>query len=122
MPKKTISQAMTEYVELVAAARSERTAHTYANALKTFRAVLTERQVDPETSPAAKLSEDAIAWLASHLKPYAPATEQLYLTAANGFYQYLVAEHLADINLPAPRTASEAACQATRDSTAAIPH
>jgi integrase/recombinase XerC len=47
-----------------------------------------------------ELPEDAIAWFAVALKDYAPATEQLYLTAAAGFYEYLAAERLSAPNLP----------------------
>jgi integrase/recombinase XerC len=46
------------------------------------------------------LPEDAIAWFAADLKQYSPATERLYLTAAKGFYEYLVAERLTSSNLP----------------------
>ena len=41
-----------------------------------------------------------ITWFAAHLKDYAPATEQLYLAAAAGFYEYIAAERLSEINLP----------------------
>ncbi|MFN2236446.1 MAG: tyrosine-type recombinase/integrase, partial [Anaerolineales bacterium] len=34
------------------------------------------------------------------LKEYSPATERLYLTAVTGFYEYLAAEELSNINLP----------------------
>ena len=44
--------------------------------------------------------EDAIAWLASQLKDYSPASEQVYLQAVAGFYNFLAAEHLSDLNLP----------------------
>ncbi len=36
---------------------------------------------------------------ATDLKALSPATEQLYLTAVAGFFEFLVAERLADINL-----------------------
>jgi integrase/recombinase XerC len=100
MPEKTISQAISDYLASVAAARAEHTAHTYANALKVFSAVLKERWLDPETTSVEKLNEGSIAWLAAHLKTYSPASEQLYLMAVKGFYQYLSAERLAEINLP----------------------
>jgi integrase len=34
------------------------------------------------------------------LKVYTPATEQLYLAAAKGFYEYMAAENLSEPNLP----------------------
>jgi integrase len=100
MTDQTISQAISAYLGSVAEARKEHTARTYGNALNIFSAVLKERWLDPATTPAEKLTEDAITWLASHLKVYASATERLYITAVAGFYKYLVAERIADINLP----------------------
>jgi len=45
------------------------------------------------------VSEDVVAPFAAELKALSPATEQLYLTAVAGFFEFLVAERLADINL-----------------------
>jgi integrase/recombinase XerC len=97
---KTIQDAMQDYLDTVTLARSENTARTYANALAAFSVVLDHHNLPIEKTPVAELSEDAIGWLAAGLKPYAPATERLYLTAAAGFYAYLVAERLSDPNLP----------------------
>ncbi len=99
----TIAETVQKYLSNVKAARSEHTAHTYANALSNFGRVLKERWLDPDTTPTDKLSEDGIAWLASHLKVYSSATERLYLTAVAGFYEYVAAERLAEINLPRMR-------------------
>lgn len=95
-----IAETMNKYLATVKTARSEHTARTYANALSVFGRVLKERWQDPETTPTEKLSEDAIAWLASYLKNFASATERLYLTAVAGFYEYVAAERLGDVNLP----------------------
>jgi site-specific recombinase XerD len=70
----------------------------YKNALKIFSNVLTEKWLEPETTPIEKLTEDMISALAGYLKTYAPATEQLYLQAVKGFYEYIDSERLADIN------------------------
>lgn len=67
--------------------------------MRSFEQMLTVHDVDLN-SPASDLSEDGMAWFAVFLKDHAPATEQLYLQAATGFYKYLVAERLAEINLP----------------------
>jgi len=100
MTDKTLSQAISDYLVGVATARKEHTARTYTNALNVFSAVLKERWLDPDTTPSEKLTEDAITWLAAHLKVYASATETLYITAVKGFYEYLSAERIADVNLP----------------------
>ena len=96
----TIAEAIEKYLLNVRAARSEHTARTYANALSVFCRVLIERWQDPQKTPVSKLNEDGIAWLAAYLKTFSSATEQLYLIATAGFYEYIAAEQLAEINLP----------------------
>ncbi len=41
-----------------------------------------------------------MVWMAIALKDYSPASEQLYLAATTGFFKFLAAEKLSDINLP----------------------
>jgi len=95
----TIDEAIKDYLEIIRQSRSIRTAATYRNGLKFFSIVLAERHLPIETTEISLLNEDAIGWLAAALKDYAAATEQLYLTAASGFYEYLAAEQLVPINL-----------------------
>jgi site-specific recombinase XerD len=96
----TIASAIAQYIDTVKLARSAHTARTYANALNLFQQVLKKHKLDPETTSIASLKEDAIAWLANQLKDYSPASEQVYLQAVAGFYNFLAAERLADVNLP----------------------
>jgi integrase/recombinase XerC len=98
--KTTISQAIEGYLDNLALARSKHTARSYQNGLHQFVRVLEDHGFEPEKDSIKKLNEDAIAWFAGALKDYAPATEQLYLTAAAGFYKYLAAEKLSAVNLP----------------------
>jgi integrase/recombinase XerC len=99
----SISEAIESYISSVNLARSENTARTYQNALDSFRATLAGHGYPTTSTAITKLSEDAIAWFASDMKAYSPATERLYLTAVTGFYEYLVAEQLAELNLPRVR-------------------
>ncbi len=96
----TISQTILSYLDSVTLARSESTARTYENALKSFSQTLKAKNLPPEDTAIEQISEDAIVWFATALKEYAPATERLYLTAVTGFYEFLAAEQLAEINLP----------------------
>ena len=98
--KMTISQAIAAYLDSVRLARSENTTRTYTTGLASFSAVLEEHVLPPEETPVSELSEDAITWMITAHKDNSPATERLYLTAAKGFYEYLAAENLAEINLP----------------------
>jgi len=100
MTDKTLSQAIAAYLDSVRLARSENTARSYGKALSIFQEVLKENDLDPQNSPAQNITEEAIVWMAATLKAYAPTSERLYLTAVAGFYKFLAAERLADINLP----------------------
>ena len=99
----TIADALENYLENVALARSENTSRTYSNALASFSLSLERNGLKVEEDPVNTLTEDAVGWFATDLKSYAPSTESLYLTAAAGFYEYLVAERLVELNLPRVR-------------------
>jgi integrase/recombinase XerC len=100
MSKKVLIDAVNDYLSSVKGSRSVNTAKTYANALQNFLQTLVEHGIDPTESMAANLAVDSVGWFASSLKDYSPATERLYLTAVTGFFEYLAAENLADVNLP----------------------
>ncbi|MBE9473782.1 MAG: tyrosine-type recombinase/integrase [Chloroflexi bacterium] len=99
----TIHEAAQAYLESVTLSRSENTARTYQNALNTFTQALFDANLDPRKTNIDKLTEDAVTWFATYLKNYSPSTERLYLTAANGFYEFLAAERLIEPNLPRVR-------------------
>jgi len=96
----TIKQSMLYYLDNIKLARSENTFRSYQNALRSFDVVLNANHLPTDQSDIKQLPEDAIAWFAVALKDYAPATEQLYLTAVAGYYEFLAAEKLAEPNLP----------------------
>ena len=89
---------MHNYLEMIKLARSKQTMLTYRNALRVFREILISKKLDPESSPIEKLTEDFISPLAGYLKAYSPATEQVYMQAVKGFYEYVDSENLAEIN------------------------
>lgn len=99
-PTFTIQQAMDRYLQTVERARSNNTARTYRFALARFRETLENHSLPPVETPVTQLPEEALAWLAEDLSDCTSATERLYLTAAAGFYKFLVAENLASPNLP----------------------
>ncbi len=96
----TLFEAAQDYLESVSLSRSENTARTYTNAMRSFLESWIKRGGDPDQDRVQIMSESFIADFAADLKSYSANTEQLYLTAATGFYEYLAAEKLADINLP----------------------
>lgn len=95
----TIADAVSKYLDTIGQARSAHTASTYKNALNAFVRALKEHKVIANATPIGDLREDAIAWLATSLKSLAPTTEALYLTATAGFFEFVAAENLAQVNL-----------------------
>jgi site-specific recombinase XerD len=96
----TITQAIKRYLDNISLARSKNTADTYGFAMRAFVNLLADHKIDAEQVLVTELSEDAVGWFATALKELAPATEQLYLQAATGFYRFLAAERLHSPNLP----------------------
>lgn len=98
LPSITIADAVTRYLDSVKLSRSVHTMLAYKNALQIFCQVLAEKSLPPESTSVEKINEDFLTPFAVYLKSYANATEQLYLQAVKGFYLYLDAERLVDIN------------------------
>lgn len=96
---KTIKSAIKDYLYVVKLSRSDNTLLVYHTALDNLAITLKDRKIDIENDPVNMINEEIIAWFAQDLKSYAATTEQLYITAAKGFLEYLVAEELADVNL-----------------------
>lgn len=103
MTALTISQVIYNYLASVEVSRSANTTRTYRNGMNMFRGVLEAQKLIPEETPVEGLTEDAIIWFASALKELSPATEQCYITAAVGLYEYIAGENLAPVNLPRVR-------------------
>ena len=96
---KTISEALEDYLRTIQLARSENTFLSYRTALNSFLITLSNHNIRPEKDGVNQICEDVIGWFANDLKDYSATTEQLYIIAAKGFLEYLVAEELSDINL-----------------------
>lgn len=96
----TLQRGINQFLDYIKHARSNNTFRAYSNAMCNFDQTLKKHNFPSEKKYPGDLPEDAIAWFASDLKRFSPATERLYLTAAKAFYEYLVAERLADPNLP----------------------
>ena len=99
---KSTRFAVKNYLDTVKFARSPNTVRTYRNAMNAFLDSLRNENVNIDAD-VRKLHEDAIIPFITSLKHYSPATEQLYITAVAGFFEYLAAERLSDINLPRMR-------------------
>lgn len=100
MDNSTIEHGIQKYIDSVRLSRSTHTASTYRNALTFFEGTLKKKGISPGETPVSEIKEDLIVNLARDLKDHAPTTERLYLTAVSGFFEFLVAENMADINLP----------------------
>lgn len=94
----TIAEAVEDFLNVTQMSRSDNTARSYRNALNNFLIVLEENNLQPDETPVGELDESAVSWMLNFLKTYSPATEQLYTIAVTRFFQYLMAEELAEIN------------------------
>lgn len=99
----SIEQAAADYIDSVRLSRSYNTARSYENAVQAFLQLLNDRDIETLTTFVCELTVNAIAWFATELKKYSPATENLYITSIAGFYEYLAAENLSEPNLPRMR-------------------
>jgi integrase len=68
--------------------------------MRTFSEVLDAHELKPELALLSELHEETVVWMADELKGLSPATEQCYLTATVGLFEYIAGENLAPINLP----------------------
>lgn len=96
----TITSVAEKYINSVKMARSSHTASTYKNAVSFYLVTLRLNKIDPDNAPITSLNEDTIVMLATALKNHAATTERLYLTAVTGFFAYLAADNLTQVNLP----------------------
>ncbi len=95
----SIAQAIAAYLDVVRLARSPNTARAYAQALYWFQQSLARRGRNPAETPLLALQETWIADFARDLKALSPATEQLYLTAARGFYAFVAGNWRPELNM-----------------------
>lgn len=97
----SVREALKKYLAEVDRSRSPLTHKAYDQAARRFAEMLCERGIPPSSTPIDDLSVEWMAWFIHSLRSYAVATEQLYLTALAGFYEYVAAERLAEVNLAA---------------------
>lgn len=100
MSNLLINEAIRDYLDNIRMSRSKNTFKSYRNGMNLFSEVLKENHLSVDDHATSDLSEDACAWFADALKGYSPATEQLYLAAAQSFFEFIAAQKLAEINLP----------------------
>lgn len=96
----TISECIQKYLSSVKLSRSANTFRTYTNAMNLFTAVLKDNGIEVETADVTSLPEDAVIWILAALKDFSSATEQVYITAVVGLFEFIAGENLAPVNLP----------------------
>jgi site-specific recombinase XerD len=99
MDNISINTSIQDFLETIRMARSENTFRTYQNGMNAFKATIQHQNLDIEIASVTQITEKLFAIHITSLKNYAPATERLYLTTLNGYYEYLVAENLVSLNL-----------------------
>lgn len=99
----TILSTIEAYLDAISLSRSDNTARTYRNAMAMFVEVLGFHKIEAQKTDLNQLKEDTVIWMANALKDFSPATEQVYLTATVGLFEYIAGENLAPVNLPRVR-------------------
>lgn len=104
MPSSTLKDASEHYLRLVEDSRSPNTHRTYSQAVRKFIATLKKKNIQADKVSPTEVTLEWLGWFVATLKPLAPATEALFVTALTGFYEYLAAEENAPINMTAVRS------------------
>ncbi|MGD9092389.1 MAG: tyrosine-type recombinase/integrase [Anaerolineales bacterium] len=98
----TITAAIEDYLYQKTLSRSNKTAKTYRFGLEHFKVVLRENSVDPDQASPKALG-DLLLFLhfIKHLQEHnlSASTQKLYTSAVAGFYKYLAARSLTQVNL-----------------------
>ncbi|HCU98640.1 MAG TPA: hypothetical protein DGM69_04760 [Chloroflexi bacterium] len=100
----TLEESLRHYNQIVRESRSPNTARSYKQSIEKFSEMLIEHGIDLNTSLTNNLKEEYVLHYIQKLRDYAPATEQLYLTAVVGYYEFLSSEYDTEINLTRVRT------------------
>jgi len=95
----SLKHAIDQYKRVISESRSQNTARSYSQAITKFVVLLTESNINPNTTTISSCSESWIIDFINELRDYSPATEQLYLTAVLGFYEFLASEYELELNL-----------------------
>ena len=95
----TLRVATDRYNTVVTESRSPNTARAYAQATAKFLELLDDRNVNPDTARMESTNESWLIDFIGSLREHSPATEQLYLTAVVGFYEFLASEYGLGVNL-----------------------
>ncbi|HUN22761.1 MAG TPA: tyrosine-type recombinase/integrase [Anaerolineales bacterium] len=103
-PVPTLAEAIQSYIDVVENSRSANTARTYRQALDKLVEVLETHTLSAEQVSVETANIEWLRWFLPNLKIYAPATEQLYLTAFLGFFEFIIAEYDINLNLAQVRT------------------
>lgn len=95
----TLIQSISKYKLVISESRSQNTARSYSQAMSKFVTLLNDRNINTETTPITTCNESWIIDFIGQLRNYSPATEQLYLTAVAGYYEFLASEYELSLNL-----------------------
>jgi site-specific recombinase XerD len=98
-----IKDSILNFTRIIEQTRSKNTRLSYTKGLSFFTHILEKNGLPANTTPANQITEDMLPWFLEALKDYSPATEQLYTTTVTRFFHFLMAEKVADINLPRMR-------------------
>jgi integrase/recombinase XerC len=89
----SIFLAIQDYLRNVADSRSVNTYSTYFSGMNLFQQVLIENGIDIQNETVSTMNETMFNWFLNKLRDKAPATENLYVTAILGMYEFMYMEY-----------------------------
>lgn len=100
MAESAIRGSINTYLQSIVDNKSLNTVEAYRNALNGFIAFLQDKGVAVDSLDASQLCEEWIIDFFSHTKRLSPSTQNVYFWGLIGWFQFLVSEKLANIDVP----------------------
>jgi site-specific recombinase XerD len=95
----SIQSASNKFLAVIKQTRSRNTHISYTKGIGGFLEVISLSGINVLTTSSQEIKEECLIEFLDRLNQFSPATEQLYSITAARFYNFLMAERLADINL-----------------------
>lgn len=95
----SINRTVEQFLGMVKLSRSANTHLTYSKAMSHMLKVVASHHIDPAVENAGSLPEDVVSWMIQSLQYHAPSSERLFLTALTGYFEFLSAENMTEVNI-----------------------
>jgi integrase/recombinase XerC len=95
----SIKTASDKFLAMIKQTRSHNTYISYTKGVGDFLDIISDSGINLKATSSQEIKDEYLIAFLDHLNQFSPATEQLYSITAARFYNFLMAERLADVNL-----------------------